>query len=212
MRPILICLLVGASGCASHPSLGAPVEDAARRTALLQACPRPHVGTAVYRTLVSWPGKQVSVTEVVRVAPDGGFSAAGVTDIGSTLYAAQIAPDGQGRVISKSLPFSDRWLLDGLVAELLLPWNGPDEACRLFADRASAPNTLVREAGDDLQVFLFDDRGHWQGLRRFTGGRLRCHASLEWDTESIPRRMRVDNPRNHYHVVRERVSLQPVDR
>jgi hypothetical protein len=219
---ILTCLLVGGWGCASHPPLGEPVEDAGRRAALLQAYHRPNVHEAVFRTLICWPGREVSLTEVVKIAPDGGFSAAGITDIGSTLYAVQVAPDGQGRVLSKVLPFSDEWLLDGLVAELLLPWHGPDEACRLFMDRASphdasgergrSPCLLVREVGDDLQAFLFDDGGRWRGLRRFDGGRLRCQVSLDWDDEPIPQRVQVDNPRHHYRTVRERVSLQRLPR
>jgi hypothetical protein len=218
VRRILICVLFGAAGCASHPSLGEPVDDAAQRTALLQAYRRPNVQETVYRTLISWPGREVSVTEVVKVSPDGSFSVAGVTDIGSTLYAVQVAPDGQGRVLSKVLPFSDQWLLDGLVAELLIPWNGPDEACRLFVGRASphdvlgergrSPYTLVREGGDEIQVFTFDAGGQWQGCRRFSGGRLQSQAVLEWDAQSLPRRIQVNNPRHHYHIIRERVSIR----
>jgi hypothetical protein len=189
------------------------------------------------------------LTEIVKIPPDGGFSVAGVTDIGSTLYAVRVDPNATGRVIRKSLPFSDRWLLDGLVAELLVPWNGPTEACRLFRQsdgicvegvppsaRLSSPKSnrglegdpkrdesrlgtqardtpdgtwaLVREVGDDTCVFSFDAGGRWQGLGRFSGGRLRSRVSLEWDAESIPKVMRVDNPRKHYHAVRERVSIR----
>jgi hypothetical protein len=204
--PILIGLLFGALGCASHPSLGVPVDDAARHAALLQACPRPHVSEAVYRTLICWPGREVSLTEVVKLSADGGFSVAGVTDIGSTLYAVQVAPNGPGRVLSKVLPFSDRWLLDGPVAELLLPWNGPDQACRLF--RQGKFWTLVREVGSETEVFTFDAEGRWQGFRYFSGGHPRCQAVLEWDAQPLPKRMQVDNPRHHYHVIRERVSLR----
>ena len=173
---------------------------------------------AIYRTLICWPGREVSLTEVVKLSADGGFSVAGVTDIGSTLYAVQVAPDGQGRVLSKVLPFSDRWLLDGPVAELLLPWNGPDEACRLFVGRASPPDrsgdrecssySLVREVGSETEVFTLDAEGRWQGFRHFSGGHPRCQAVLEWDTQPLPKRMQVDNPRHHYHVIRERVSLR----
>ena len=183
------------------------MDDAVRQAALLRACRRPNVQEAVFRTLISWPGREVSVTEVVKIPPAGGFSVAGVTDIGSTLYAVRVDPNATGRVISKSLPFSDRWLLDGLVAELLVPWNGPTEACRLFRQSDGTWN-LVREIGDDAYAFSFDAGGYWQGFRRFSGGHLHSRVSLEWDTESIPKLMRVDNPRNHYHVVRERVSIR----
>jgi hypothetical protein len=219
---ILTGLLFVSLGCASHPPLGEAVEDAARRAALLQAYHRPNVRQAVFRTLICWPGREVSFTEVVKVAPDGGFSVAGITDIGSTLYAVQIAPDGQGRVLSKVLPFSDEWLLEGLVAELLLPWHGPDETCQLFVGRASphdtlgergrSPYILAREAGDETQVFTFDANGRWQDFRRFSGGHLRCRASLEWDGQSLPQRMEVDNRRSHYRTIRERVSVQLVPR
>lgn len=147
------------------------------------------------------------MTEIVKIPPDGGFSVAGVTDIGSTLYAVRVDPNAAGRVIRKSLPFSDRWLLDGLVAELLVPWNGPTEACRLFR-QPDGTWALVREVQNDVLMFTFDASGYWQGFRRFSGGRLHSRVSLEWDTESIPKVMRVDNPRNHYHVVREHVSIR----
>ena len=194
-------------GCASHPSLGEPVNDAARQAALLQACRRPHVTEAVFRTLIRWPGREISLTEIVKVPPEGGFRAAGITDIGSTLYAVQVAPNGESRVLSKSLPFSDRWLLDGLVAELLIPWNRPREASQLYR-QSDGTWALAHQAGDDIHIFLFDAGGNWQGVRRLSGGHLRYRAFLEWDGEPIPKVTRVDNPGNHHRTVRERVSIQ----
>ncbi len=124
---ILMALFLGGSGCAYQQSFGEPIDDVARRAALLQAYPRPNVSQAVFRTLIRWGKREVSLTEVVKASPDGGLSVAGITDIGSTLYAAQIDPNGRGHIINKSIPFSNRWLLDGLIAELLIPWNGPNE-------------------------------------------------------------------------------------
>lgn len=194
-------------GCASQPSLGAPVNDTHQRAALLQACQPPHVTEAVFRTLLHWPGRELSLTEVVKVPPEGGFVAAGITDIGSTLYAVRITPNGERRVLSKSLPFSDRWLLDGLVAELLIPWNGPNEACRLYR-QSDGTWALAGRAKDGTCIFTFDASGHWQEVRRVSGGRVRCRAVLEWDAEPVPKVIRVDNPGNHLRTVRERVSIQ----
>ncbi len=194
-------------GCASNPSLGEPVNDAPRRAALLQACRRPHVTEAVFRTLIRWPGREISLTEIVKVPPEGGFRAAGITDIGSTLYAVQVAPNGESRVLSKSPPFSDRWLLDGLLTELLIPWKGPHEASQLHR-QSDGDWALVHQVKDDIHIFVFDASGNWQRVRRLSGGHLRYRALLEWDAEPIPKIMRVDNPGNHYHTVRERVSMQ----
>jgi hypothetical protein len=194
-------------GCASQPSLGEPVNDAPRRAALLQACQPPHVTEAVFRTLLHWPGRELSLTEVVKVPPEGGFMAAGITDIGSTLYAVRIAPNGESRVLSKSLPFSDRWLLDGLVAELLIPWNGPNEACQLYR-QSDGTWALTRRVRGSIHIFTFDASGHWQEVRRFSGGRMRCRAFLEWDAEPVPKVIRADNPGNHLRTLRERVSIQ----
>ncbi len=194
-------------GCANRLTLGEPVNDASRRAALLQACRRPPVTEAVFRTLIRWPGREISLTEIVKAPPEGGFVAAGITDIGSTLYTVQIAPNGEGRVLSKSLPFSDRWLLDGLVAELLIPWNGPREAGQLYR-QSDGTWFLTDQLKDDLRVFIFDVDGRWQGVRRLSGGHLRCQAALEWDAKPVPRIIRIDNPGNHYRVVRERVSVQ----
>ena len=206
LRPILVCLFLSVWGCTSHPSLGEPVNDVSRRAALLQACRPPEVTEAVFRTLIRWPGREISLNEIVKVPPEGGFRAAGITDIGSTLYAVQIAPNGERRVLSKSLPFSDRWLLDGLVAELLIPWNRPHEASQLYR-QPDGTWTLARQVGDDLHIFIFDAGGSWQGVRRFSGGRLRYRASLEWDGEPVPKVIRVDDRANHYRTVRERVSI-----
>jgi hypothetical protein len=161
----------------------------------------------VFRTLIRWRGRAISLTEVVKVPPEGGFLAAGITDIGNTLYAVEIAPTGEGRVLSKSLPFSDRWLLDGLVAELLIPWKEPHDACRLYR-QCDGTWTLAHQVKDDIHVFVFDPSGNWQGLRRLSGGRLQCQASLEWDAEPVPKVVRVDNLGKHYCTVRERLSIR----
>ncbi|MBN1506024.1 MAG: hypothetical protein JW955_04215 [Sedimentisphaerales bacterium] len=211
MRCVIWIILSGAfaaaSGCASYQSLGEPIDDASRRTALLQACPRPDVSEAIFRTLIRWGGREISLTEVVKAVPDGGAAVAGITDIGSTLYAAQIGPDGRGHVISNSLPFSDQWLLDGLVAELLVPWYGPNEACQLYRQPGNAWALACRE-GRITRLFTFDETGNWRQFCRLSGSRLLSRISIEWDGRSIPGIMRVDNPGKHYRVVRERVSGQ----
>ncbi len=212
MRPaiwsILIGLLVGASGCLCPPSLGEPVEDTARRAALLASYRPPQVQRVVYRTVLRSGGREISLAEVVKRSPEGGFSVAGVTDIGNTLYAVQIDPGGKGRVISKSLPFSDRWLLDHLVKELLIPWNGPQETSELYRlpDEGWA---LIHEEDRLADVFVFDERENWTEFRLLAGGRLQSRISLEWDEGSTPNVMRVDNRDKHYRVVRERVSSTP---
>lgn len=153
-------------------------------------------------------GREISLVEIVKTFLEGGFSVAGVTDIGNTLYAVQIDPDGKGRVISKSLPFSDRWLLDHLVKELLIPWNGPQETSELYRlpDEGWA---LVHEENRLACMFVFDEIGNWTEFRRLAGGRLQSRISLEWDGGSTPNVMRVDNRDKHYRVVRERVSSSP---
>ena len=217
---ILLGLLVGGFGCASAPSLGEPVDDAARRAALVQAYPRPDVPQAVFRTLIRWGAREVSLTEVVKVSPEGGLSVAGVTDIGSTLYAAQVDPEGHGHVLRKSLPFSDQWLLDSLIADLLVLWNPPKETCQLRkqADQKDPKRdtsrlgtqtwALVCPEQNITRVFLFDEAGSWQQFQRLRGSRLLSRTSLEWDGQPIPRIMRVDNLDKHYRVVRERVSVR----
>ena len=208
IRSILIGLLVGTSGCLSPQPLGEPVEDTAKRAALLKSYRPPEVQRVVYRTVLRSGGREISLAEVVKRSPEGGFSVAGVTDIGNTLYAVQIDPDGKGRVISKSLPFSDRWLLDHLVTELLIPWNGPPETSELYRlpDRGWA---LIHEEDRLTRVFVFDEMGNWTESRRLAGGRLQSRVSLEWDEGSTPNVMRVDNRDKHYHVVRECVSTSP---
>ncbi len=205
----LICsiLLLGLMvlGCASPLSLGPAVEDPARKASLLQRCRPPDVSQAVFRTVVRWPGRELSLTEIVKPQPDAGYSIVGVSDVGSTLYAVRVSPDGQGEVISKTLPFSDRWLLDGFVAELLVPWVCPDQSSELH-ELPDGTTALVQKKGSVQRVYLFDASGQWIGFERRSAGRLRCRVSLEWGEQALPMTMRVENPQKHYQAVRENVS------
>ncbi len=205
IRYILMCLLAGLSGCATYQSLGEPVDDPAQKTALLRACRKPDTSKAVFRTVLRWPGREVSLIEVVKPTGRGGLSMVGMTDISTTLYSVQIDPNGQGRVLSKNLPFSNQWLLDNLVAELLIPWRGPSERCRLhrLPDQTLA---LVGETESSVGLFLFDEAGHWREYRRLRGHRVQVQAFIEWDAQTIPKVIRLDNRGAHYHAVRERVE------
>lgn len=205
VRLILMGGLIGVSGCACHRPLGEVIDDPARRAALLQGYRRPQVRKQVFRTLIRWPGRELSLVEIVKALPEGGFSVAGVTDIGTTLYAARIDPNGTGRVVDKSLPFSDRWVLEGLVAELLLPWNGPHQGGELYA-LSDGGWALVYEEGRITGVFLFNQAGRWREFHRLSGCRLRAQTSLEWADGTVPTVMRVDNVEKHYHAVRESIS------
>jgi hypothetical protein len=202
--PILGLLVLG---CACPPSLGPVVDDPAQRALLLQAYQRPDVSRAVFQTVVRWPGRELSLTEIVKRHADEGYSVVGVSDVGSTLYAARVAADGQGEVISKSLPFSDRWLLDGFVAELLIPWTGPAQTSTLHK-RSDGTAALAQEEGRMRHVYLFDASGQWVGLQRLSGCRLRCQVSLEWGEGALPTTMRVENAQKHYRAVRENVSTE----
>jgi len=192
-------------GCASPLSLGPAVDDPARKASLLQSCHPPDVSQAVFRTVVRWPGRELSLTEIVKPQPDAGYSVVGVSDVGSTLYAVRISPDGQGEVISKALPFSDRWLLDGFVAELLVPWLCPDQSSELH-ELSDGTEALVQKDGSVQRVYLFDASGQWVQFHRRSGRRLRCQVSLEWDGQALPMTIRVENPQKHYQAVRENVS------
>ena len=207
IESILLCLLAGVCGCACPQSLGERVDDIARQAALLHAYQRPDVQQVVFQTVIRWGERGISLTEIVKAAPEGGFSVVGLSDIGKTLYAVRVDRDGKGQVISKSLPFSNQWLLDGPVAELLLPWNGPDETCPLHK-LSDGTWALVCQAKRDVRMFIFGEVGKWIEFRRFSGCRLLSRISLEWDGGPVPKVMRVDNPGNHYRAVRERVSSQ----
>lgn len=199
-------LLFVVSGCALRQSLGEPIDDPARRTALLGTYRRPEVAEAVFRTLIRWGGREISLTEIVKPSPDGSLSVAGITDIGSTLYAAQIDPDSHGQILSKSLPFSDRWLLEGLIAELLIPWNGPPETSQLY-ERSDGTWAMACKKRRATHLFIFNEAGTWQYFHRLTGSRVLSRAVLEWDGDPVPRIMRIDNPGRHYHAIRERVEI-----
>ncbi len=201
---ILICLLAGIPGCAGSPPLGEPVDNAARRAALLAAWQRPEVSQAIFRTVIRWGSRELSLVEIVKPTPERGYSVAGITDVGNTLYAVQVDADGEGRVLSKSLPFSDRWLLEGPVTEVLIPWTGPAESSELrrLPDGTWA---LVDRGNRTTRMFVFDRTGTWRELRLLSGTRELIRASLEWNKGPVPGVVRVHNSHNHYHAVRENI-------
>ena len=210
MKPLIAIipiLSLVVAGCAGPRALGPALDDPARRAALLRACERPDAARGVFQTVVRWPGRELSLTEIVKRHRDGGYSVAGISDVGSTLYAARVAADGRGEIVSKSLPFSDRWLLEGFVAELLVPWNRPDETSQLH-EMAEGAFALVQTEDRLRHIYLFDAAGQWVGYQRLTGSRRRYEVSLEWGEGPLPTTMRVENSQRHYRAVRENVSTQ----
>jgi len=194
-------------GCACPGKLGPAIDDPARRAQFLHACQPPDVSRAVFQTVVRWPGRELPLTEIVKRHPEGGYSVAGVSDVGSTLYAARVTAAGQGEIISKALPFSDRWLLDGFVAELLIPWIGPDEMSELRT-LPDGTEVLAQGEGKLTRAYLFDASGQWVAVQRVSGCRVRCRISLEWDEGPLPATMRVENSQKHYRAIRENVSTE----
>jgi hypothetical protein len=205
---ILFCLLNGVSGCLCRQNFGEPSDDLSRRAALLNESKSHDANEVVFRTLIHWGTREISLVEVVKVFQEGGFSVAAVTDIGTTLYSARIDKDGKGHIISNALPVSTRWLLENLVTELLIPWNGPGDTCRLYR-LPEEKWAMVDEANNNAKIFIFNEAGKWLEFRRTSGCRVRCRASFEWGQRRIPKVIRVDNIDKHYHVVRESISITP---
>jgi len=204
LRPFLLAGLIGLSGCAKPVSLGRLIHDPARQAVLMRKTHGADVSEGIFRTVISWGPRQMAFVEVVKNHAQGGLSVAAVTDLGTTLYAVQIDPNGASRVIRKSLPFSDQWLLDGLVAELLILWQRPPQPSHLHQLDLDH-RALVHQAGHHTVMYVFDRDDQWIEYQRLW--RQRCHSriSLEWDTDPLPKVMRVRNARKHYRVVRERV-------
>jgi hypothetical protein len=157
--------------------------------------------------VVHWSGRALSLTEIVKRHSDGGYSVVGIADVGKTLYAARVAADYSGEIISKSLPFSDRWLLEGFVSELLVPWTAPDGTSDLH-ELADGTYALVQNDDRLRHVYLFDDSGQWVEYWLFLGARMRFKVSMEWGEGTVPTTMRIENSQGHYRVVREKVSTQ----
>jgi hypothetical protein len=204
LGPFLLAGLIGLSGCAKPVSLGRLIHDPAHQAALTLRTHGVEVSKGVFRTVIYWGPRQMAFIEVVKKHAQGGLSIAAITDLGTTLYAVQIDPNGVSRVIRKSLPFSDQWLLDGLVAELLILWQRPPQPSHL---RQLDPDhrALVHQEGRRTVMYVFDRADQWIEYQRLWRQRSHCRISLEWDNDPLPKVMRVHNPKKHYRVVRERV-------
>lgn len=203
---ILLSLLTGLSGCRCRQNFGEPSTNLSRREALLHSYKSPEASEVTFQTLMHWDGREISLVEVVKVFPQGGFSIAGVSDIGKTLYSAQIGREGKGRIISNTLPVSDQWLIENLITELLIPWNGPDETYRLY-QLPEGRWAMVNGAEDDSKVFIFDKEGKWLEYRRILNCRLKCRELFEWAERGVPKIIRVDNFEKNYRIVRESISV-----
>jgi hypothetical protein len=203
---ILFCLLICASGCVCRQNFGEPSDDLSRRAAFRNESKYPDVNEVTFRTIIHWGSREISVVEVVKVFKEEGFSVAAVTDIGTTLYSARIDKDRKGRIVRNALPVSSAWLLENLIAELLIPWNGPGDMCKLYK-QPDGKWAMVDEADSTAKIFIFDEAGKWLEFQRISGCRVRCRVSFEWGQSRIPKVMRVDNFDKHYKLVREVVSV-----
>ncbi len=205
--------LIGLSGCARPVSLGRLIHDPAQQAQLRLGVNSTELSEGMFRTLISWGPRQMAFVELVKKNAQGGLSVAALTDVGSTLYAVQIDPNGATRVIRKSLPFSDQWLLDGLVAELLILWQRPPANSHLHQLNPDQ-RALVLQEGQGTKLYVFDRSDRWVEYQRLWRRRSQCHISLEWDSDPLPKLMRVHNSKKHYRVLRERLrrsdgSIEP---
>ncbi len=194
------------TGCASVP-LGEVVEDPAQKARLLDAFPEPEVSKVVYHTVLHWPGRELSLVEVVKAQESGVLAVAGLTEMGNTLFTARAHRDGDVEILQNNLPLSDSWLISGPVAELLLPWRGP--AARAVLRRVDDGTWRLWQeetAGDRLYVLGQD--GAWEGVMLLSGSRLRSRSTFEWDGQPIPLRTHTTHHKHHYRSVRERASVE----
>jgi hypothetical protein len=205
---ILLSLFIGLSGCRCGQNFGELSTNLTRRETILNSYKSPEASEVTFQSLIHWGGHEIFLIEVVKVLPQGGFSVAGVSDIGKTLYSAQIEREGKGRIISNALPVSERWLMENLITELLIPWNGPDETYQLY-QISEGRWAMVNGAEDDSKVFIFDKEGKWLEYRRILNCRLKCRESVEWAEKGVPKVIRVDNFEKNYNIVRESISVAP---
>jgi len=201
-----VCVLL-LCGCMSFKPPGHLISDPAQQSRVLGFYQYPQVHMVLFRSVIRWGKREVPLTEVVKVLPEGGYSVAGITDIGSTLYAVRIAAQGPAKVLRKALPFSDAWLTRNLVAELMVPWTAPPASGQLYRlpDGACA---WTHTSDHTTVMYTFSAAGQWRTFRRFSGNRVRCVVELEWDGQSVPSVMRVRNFGKHYQVVRERIAAE----
>lgn len=202
--PILMGLAI-LSGCLGHTSPGAVVRDPVLKAELVQRIRQVHVTNAVFHTLIQWPGREVSLVEIVKVLDGGGLSVAGLTDMGNTLYAVHIPAQGRAEVLTRHLPLSEAWLVEGLMAGLLIPWRVPDDSAQV-RQQPDGTWALSREQGRTTLSYLLDEAGQWHTVDCFSGSRRVSRTRVEWDGRGVPVKMETQDVRYHFVAVRERVT------
>jgi len=183
-------------------------DDSAKLKALLDSSKSPQVSESSFQTILRWGGREISFVEVVKMFPQDGFSVVAVSDIGKTLYSARIDKTGGGKIISNVLPVSDKFILENLIAELLVLWDVPDENSRLYV-QPDGKWALVSDIGKTVKVYIFDDAGNWLEFRRISSCWLKCKESFEWKQNRVLKLMRVENYDKHYKITREFISSVP---
>lgn len=107
------------------------------------------------------------------------------------------------QILQNNLPLSDDWLIQGPLAEVLLPWTPPGDGAELRRGEDGAWRLL-----DDDRLYILGPDEVWAEVWQLSDGRVRSRSEMEWDTEALPRRMRTTHRRHHYRSVRERASVE----
>jgi len=194
------------SGCAAVP-LGEVVEDPVRKVRLLDTFPDPNVSKVIYHTVLHWPGRELSLVEVVKAEASGSLAVAGLTEMGNTLYTARADRNGEVKILQNNLPLSDGWLTSGPVAELMLPWRGPTTEA-LLRRAADGSWRLWQEDPSGDRLYILGPEHSWDEVQLLSGRKLRSRTTFEWDAESVPLRLRTTHHKHHYKALRERAAVE----
>ena len=199
---VLSCL----GGCAQIP-LGQAINHPEQKERLLDQSHPPHVTQVVFHTVLQWPGRALSLTEIVKVEDTGVMSVVGLSDMGQTLYAIRLPGHNEAELLKKNLPFSDSWLLEGLVPGLVTPWQRPLAHAEL-GRLADGSWRLLQDSPGGRTMFVFDMEGRRSQVLMLSGKRLVSRTTMEWDRQAVPLRMITENKRHHYRAIRERASIE----
>jgi hypothetical protein len=199
---LCLCLL---AGCAQVP-LGVPIDNPQLHQQLRGQIRVPDVNQVVFQTVVRWPGREVSLVEIVKEEPAGTLSVAGLSDIGNTVYTVRFNEAGDAEVLKNQLPLSNTWLVEGLVADLLVPWQHPFAFAELRRLDSGAW-MLLQESETGQELFVFDEDRQWEQYGRLRGKRVLSQTVLYWDGETVPHKTTTENKRYHFRTVRERASF-----
>ena len=191
---VLVLQVVGLLGCAQLPTPQLQPVTICQYQELLDRVSFDADEVRRYCHSIRWPGKDVSVTGVVKREAPGTYVIAGMTDAGITLYVARLE-NGRTVVLENRMGVSDRFLEENIFQDMEL-WcmERPPEDVRFYREKDDSLALWMEVPGNRLDYesyFVYsEDKLRFVRIRK---SRLVYDADIRVNAEGQIEDIVIDN-------------------